>query len=469
MKEVDKDQYIKALESELSASIEREKRLSDTGMSIREFVTRKFEDTGFYRNYVGNPNSGVGKVIRAPRSFYRIIRNPEVRKSIMQKKTLGDDKNFLDPWDIDVGVRKRIAKEAIANGKKVVLYCAEKPDSATFRYRCYNTFQATLGSQDWQAVYFFKNEMDVIEEILPKSAIVVFGRQSGQEKNVERIVKIAHSNHIKVGLDIDDLVFDMKYLNTFLDVIGGKASKSYWMSYFASSQFIAKRMDFFITTNDFLARKLKESFNKPCKVIRNSLNTEQVEASMVYVREKKKPEGFTIGYFSGTPTHAKDFAVAEPELVRFLKQHDDAVLNVVGYMDFSATAKGLIESGKIKFLPAVDFRKLQRLMSEVDVNIAPLLLNDFTNCKSELKFFEAAAVETTTIASPTYAFKKAIKDGENGFLAKPGEWYDKMEYLYEHPEENKKIAVRAREYALKYYYGAEFLKEVESVYEYFSK
>ena len=108
-------------------------------------------------------------------------------------------------------------------------------------------------------------------------------------------------------------------------------------------------------------------------------------------------------------------------------------------------------------------------MAEVDVNIAPLVLNDFTNCKSELKFFEAAAVETTTIASPSYTFKRAIKDGENGFLAQPGEWYEKLEYLYKHPEENKKIAKRARKYALKHYYGKEFLKEVEAAYDYFAK
>ena len=103
------------------------------------------------------------------------------------------------------------------------------------------------------------------------------------------------------------------------------------------------------------------------------------------------------------------------------------------------------------------------------MNIAPLLVNDFTNCKSELKFFEAAAVETTTIASPTYAFKKAIADGKNGFLAEPGEWYDNLEYLYQHPEENRKIALAAKKYALKHYYGKEFLEEVEVAYDYFAK
>lgn len=467
----EKDKYIAALESELRASIERERKLSDTGMGLIEFIRKKIEDTKFYKDCIDNPNSSTGKMIRAPRSFYRIIRNPEVRKSILQKKTLSGSESFLEPWLVDLDVRKRIAEEALSSGRELALYFAEKPDSATFRYRCYNTFAATLSSKKWQAVYFYKNEVSVIKELLPKCKILVFGRQSGQEKSVEELVKLAHKNKIKVGLDIDDLVFDMKYLDLFLEAIGGKASRAYWMAYFASSQFIAKRMDFFITTNDFLAEKLKESFKKPCKVIRNSLNEEQVEASEAYVGCKdidaKKP--FTVGYFSGTPTHAKDFAIAEPEIIKFLREHDDARLEVVGYMEFSSEAKKLVDEGKIKFLPTVDFRKLQRLVAEVDVNIAPLQVNDFTNCKSELKFFEAAVVETPTIASPTFAFKKAIKDGKNGFVAKPGEWYDKLEFLYSHPKERREIAKNAREFVLGHYYGAEFLKEVESTYEYFAK
>lgn len=473
----DKDDYIKALEEELCASIERERKYSEENLSFLAFMTNKVKGTKLYKNVISDPDSKMGKVARMPRSIYRIIKNPEVRSSLMQKKTVNNENagkvingHFLDPWMITLENRKKITRDALKTGKKLALYFVEKPDSSTFRYRCYNTFESTLDSKKWQSVYFFKNEIDVVENILPKSSIIVLGRQSGQEKNINKIIELARKHKIKVGLDIDDLVFDMKYIDIMLDTINERANKSYWLAYFASVQSMAKLVDFFITTNDFLAGKLKDSFDKPCKVIRNSMNSEQVGASRVYVERKRNSRNdFTIGYFSGSPTHEKDFATAEPEIIKFLQKHDEAKINVVGYMKFSKEAKKLIEKNRIRFLPFTDFRKLQRLMSEVDVNIAPLVINDFTNCKSELKFFEAAAVETTTIASPTYTFKKAIKDGENGILAQPGEWYSKLEYLYKHPEENKRIAKIARDYALKHYYGKEFLKEVESVYEYFAK
>ena len=472
------DKYIKALEEELCASIEREKKYSEEYLDFKTYATKRIKRTKLYKNIISDPDSKMGKVVRAPRSFYRIIKNPEVYKSLVQKKTVNndsvgevDDGHFLDPWMVSLENREKIAKNALKEGKRLALYFVEKPDSSTFRYRCYNTFTATKDSKKWQAVYFFKNELETVKELLPESSILVFGRQSGQEKIIDKLVKLAHENEKKVGLDIDDLVFDINYLNVVLDTIGEKTNKSYWLSYFMSVQAMAKKMDFFVTTNKFLAGKLEKSFNKPCGVIRNSINREQINASLVYLTKKEKRDeaGFVMGYFSGSPTHEKDFNVAQPEIIKFLDEHEDATLVIVGYMRFFGVAKELMEKNRIRFLPFTDFRKLQRLMAEVDVNIAPLVINDFTNCKSELKFFEAAIVETTTIASPTYTFKNAITDGKNGFLAQPGEWYDKLEYLYKHPKENQKIAKAAREYALKHYYGKEFLKEVEEAYDFFAK
>ena len=69
---------------------------------------------------------------------------------------------------------------------------------------------------------------------------------------------------------------------------------------------------------------------------------------------------------------------------------------------------------------------LQRLVGEVEINLAPLQDNPFTDCKSELKFFEAAAVGTLSIASPTFAFRAAIAHGSNGFLAPAHRWLDTL-------------------------------------------
>jgi len=268
-----------------------------------------------------------------------------------------------------------------------------------------------------------------------------------------------------VLFDLDDLIFDFKDLPILMKATNSK-NVAYWAGYVWGIRRIAKKADGFITTNEFLAGKLKRSFKKPCAVIPNSLNKEQLDIADKCLG-KKSHEGFVVGYFSGSPTHAKDLGMVEPQLVKFLNSHENVKFLLVGYAELSEAMAKLKDQEKVEIVNLMDYLKLMELESKIDVNIAPLTVNDFTNCKSELKFFEAAAVETTTIASPSYTFKKAISDGENGFLAEPSEWYEKLEYVYNNPGENQKIAKAARKYALENYYGERFLKTIEEAYELF--
>jgi glycosyltransferase involved in cell wall biosynthesis len=146
--------------------------------------------------------------------------------------------------------------------------------------------------------------------------------------------------------------------------------------------------------------------------------------------EAKRNAGFrsdgtiTVGYFSGTATHNRDFAVAAPALARLMDEEPRIKVRVVGFLELKS---GLEKYGsRVEFYPLQDPMNLQRLIAEVEINIAPLQNNLFTNCKSELKYFEAAIAGTITIATPTGPFARAIVDGENGFLATAFEWEDKL-------------------------------------------
>lgn len=353
-----------------------------------------------------------------------------------------------------------------------VLYLTEDSTSAQFRYRCKNVKESLGGGRRWRAVWSLRSKIDSLKVGLRKRKLTVIGRQTDKDGAVGKLIGQVHEHGGKVIFDLDDLIFDYRDLPILMKSTNSR-NVAYWLGYIWGIRRIAKRVDGFTCTNEFLAGKLKRSFGRPVRVIPNSLNREQIEVSEQAIKKKKVrkdvDDEFVIGYFSGSPTHARDFALVEPELIRFLKEYENIKLVVVGYMKFSKQMRELIAAGRVEVMGVVDYLRLQELMSKVDVNIAPLVINDFTNCKSELKFFEAAAVETTTIASPNYSFKKAITDGKNGFLAKPGKWYQKLEYLYNHPEENRRIALEAKKYALKHYYGEEFLKEVEEAYDYFAK
>ena len=345
--------------------------------------------------------------------------------------------------------------------KKPVIYIVKNKDDAQFRYRVYNVAETLKKSKKWQAEWFLSKDIQEANKRLDETSLVVVERQTAKDNVVLDFIAKAHRSGVKVLFDLDDLIFDFRDLPLLMKTTNSK-NVFYWVGYFWGIRRIAKRVDGFLCTNEFLAGKLERSFNKPVRVIPNSLNREQVELSEKLVKKKKaERESFTVGYFSGSPTHMRDFQLVEGELIRFLKDHKDAVLRVVGEMEFSREMQGWIERGRVEVVEKVDYLKLQDLVSRVDVNIAPLIVNDFTNCKSELKFFEAAVVETTTIASPAYTFAQAITDGENGYLAQPGEWYDKLEYLYKNPEKNREVALLAKKYALENYFGERFLVEVE--------
>lgn len=344
--------------------------------------------------------------------------------------------------------------------KSIVLYVVEDTKSAQFRYRVKNIVETLKKSSKWEARWALKSDLDDVD--LADIDLVVILRQTGKDRVILDFIKKAQSKGLKVLFDLDDLIFDYRDLPTLMKGTGSK-NAAYWMGYVWGIRRIAKRVNGFITTNDFLAEKLERSFFKSCSVIPNSLNFEQVEVADESLKNKKH-KGFVIGYFSGSPTHTKDLRLVEPEIFRFLDEHKDAKFEIVGYVEPSSEMQKRINKGQVEVIKLVNYLDQMKMMAKVDVNIAPLVVNDFTNCKSELKFFEAGVVETVTIASPSYSFEKAISDSRNGFLAQPGEWYDKLEYIYKNPAKSQEIAKKAREYALKHYYGKEFLKVVEEAY-----
>ena len=104
-------------------------------------------------------------------------------------------------------------------------------------------------------------------------------------------------------------------------------------------------------------------------------------------------------------------------------------LVLVGHVDveqaFGARFGGYLKghlADRVTVHPFVDFLTLQELIADVDFNLVPLQVNEFTHCKSELKFVDAAIVGTLTIASPSFTYAEAIRHGENGYLAEDEQW-----------------------------------------------
>ncbi len=84
-------------------------------------------------------------------------------------------------------------------------------------------------------------------------------------------------------------------------------------------------------------------------------------------------------------------------------------------------------------------------MARFDINLAPLETgNVFCEGKSELKYFEAALVDVVTVASPTGPMRRAMRDGETGFLVSTAdEWHERLLALVDDPDLRRSVARNA--------------------------
>src|SRR5438045_2951691 len=174
------------------------------------------------------------------------------------------------------------------------------------------------------------------------------------------------------------------------------------------------------------------ALGKTSFVHRNALSQELIDISEI-ARLARRPAGTVrLGYFSGTRTHSLDFGAIASAIANVLVKRPAVRLEVVGPLELPPALGPFSE--RIHRRPVVPWRDLPALLSGVDVNLAPLELDErFCHAKSELKWFEAAVAGVATIASPTEPFRYAIRDGENGMLAEtPEQWDSRLLALVEH-------------------------------------
>lgn len=376
------------------------------------------------------------------------------------------------PWETPLPERVQQAYFAAQRGYKLALQVHRSPPvDFCMRYRCHNVAQALRGGKRWRNVWFLEDELDAVTELLPLASLVVMVRLRWTVP-LSVTVKRAKRFGIPVAYDIDDLAADVDktalLVNTLGDSLQSDDDYRNWTGKIVRYQQMAAEVDAFLVTSTALGDQMAEQFGKPFQVLPNFLNREQMRASeeMRAHKQRYRPGGpLKIGYFSGTDTHYNDFLVAANEIARFCERHPDASLTVVGPMRLPAAMDAGLARGQVKRLPLVDFVELQRLTASVDVSIAPLVDNLFTDCKSDLKYFEPAVAGTLVLASPAFAFRQSIRSGENGFLCRPGEWYGTLEKIYRGEVALDAILTAAREDAIARYAPENMLETVENAFE----
>jgi glycosyltransferase involved in cell wall biosynthesis len=332
--------------------------------------------------------------------------------------------DYPDPWTESFADRL----SRLGQSSHSVAYFYPRPDSSTFRYRVLNMIETlAMTSGSIAASWFSAAELSYAEEILERTDVVVICR-SGYSVEFAGLVARVRAKGKRVLYDIDDLVFDAQYVPVLLNTLDqsmGEAELDFWHAYCGRNGALMRLCDGVILTNEYLAERVQQFCSLPIAIIPNFMNGAQL-AHSAKILDNKRTSGFArdgrihVGYFSGSPTHRRDFAIIEDAIVDLMDSDPRIVLRVVGVLDLSDCFARF--GDRVEVFPFQNILNLQRLIGEVEINVVPLQDNVFTNCKSELKVFEASAVGTISIGSPIFSLARAIQDQGTGFIAPAHRW-----------------------------------------------
>ena len=373
-----------------------------------------------------------------------------------------------NPWEKPYEARIKVLQDAKKAGRRTVGFLYPKFDSSTFRYRGYNICESLEYSIQWSGAYFQNSDLGQLIKNVDIFDVMVFIR-CPWEPEIEEFINELHIHGKKICYDIDDLIYHPKYMPMVIDTLGldRELEWKFWFDQSSRNMLVAEKCDAYITTNEYLAGYLKKDFEGKCYVIKNYLNWIQEAVSNEYFEKKMKMSttgNFVIGYFSGSPTHLNDLLMIMPEIEEFMERHEDVRMKIVGYMKLPSQYDYLVKEKKITYVPFQTFVELQYEQAEVDLNIVPLVNTVFSNCKSELKYFETAIVGTPTCATPSFTYRSAIDSGENGFLCERGEWIDRFEEIYNN-RDDKEFKKKIREAALDAYSSIKMVKAIEDTFD----
>ena len=254
-----------------------------------------------------------------------------------------------------------------------------------------------------------------------------------------RLCHLAKEYGKPVFFDIDDLVFDTVYTDQLSYTQGlNSVEKGNYDAGVRNYGYMLENCDGAITSTNQLQEEL---FKYQSKVLlnRNLASDDLIAISSQYIKDYSQTSDIVkIGYFSGSISHNENFELIKPAIKQLLTKYSNVQLHIVGILDIPEDMKPF--ENQIVTHDYVDWDKLPALISEVDINLAPLVDSIFNRAKSEIKWIEAALVKVPTVASKIGAFSDAVVDGETGLLATDEEWFDKLEALVLSPELRQKIA-----------------------------
>lgn len=270
---------------------------------------------------------------------------------------------------------------------------------------------------------------------------------------------ILHANAMKLPTyyEIDDLIFDPTcYPDPFESFEGQISITEYIGLQFGVPLFrhALKACQSFIASTPALAHHMQPLTSSGTGiVIRNGLDERNEEAVSMGSHPLRQGESkVRIFYGSGTKAHNADFnKLVGGALLDLMRRNPNVELVIVGYLKLMSEFDEF--KLRIRTYPFLsDLTAYWSILASCDINLAVLESSLVADCKSEIKWLEAAILQVPSIVSETQTYRDVIKPGIDGILAdRPEQWATALERMVSNPQARYQIGSNARKHALKCY------------------
>ena len=390
------------------------------------------------------------------KNFENIWKN---RKKLISSLGLTKTKKSLQ-YSLELATTSFVNTKTIKNIKNIAIF-----DSGNLK-QCtqYRVTQKVLQLEklNYKSIVFSINQIDLFLDLIHTFDAVIFFRIPAFPKVIKAITKSSEFG-IPTFYDIDDLIFDSKNFPPKIDLYSNLISKETHNQLSLDTclyDHAMKLCDYGIASTNSLKIHM-EKIVKSKKVFHHKNSLSQIHLDLIkkrssFIKSKKfKLDNISLEIFYGTATlaHKKCFhEIVEPALQRILQKYPDKIkINLFGIFDEFENLDINSENVSVKE-PIWDYEKYLVELSKSHINLSILEDSEITNCKSEIKWLEAAIFEIPSIVSPTKTYREIILQNEDGIFAKnENEFFENLEKLINEKELILKIGHNAFKKAIDLY------------------
>lgn len=255
--------------------------------------------------------------------------------------------------------------------------------------------------------------------------------------------------------EIDDLMFDETRFPDSFESYGNQISRSLYATLVIAPPQLRTAMelcDFAIASTPALARQMAMILGEERVFVHHNAMHSPHQAMLRLPPQRAADDRIRIVYGSGTAAHNEDFDLfAAPALLRVLRENPQVDLLIIGYLTLPP-AFSAFRTRITRLDPIWDIALYWQVLGTADINIAVLKPGLIADCKSEIKWLEAALLGVPSVATPTETYRQVIDDGRTGLLAtEADDWHRALTRLVTDPALRHTIGHAAQDKVLGHY------------------